>query len=216
MKVKFLNDPFEHIIFEDVYDEKEYSEVIDELEWIVSSNSLDSVDELEKSGVASDPITKKVLSNKKCLFLDNCYNGNKRSLSKILTHNKKLVSLNEYGKKTIDDIHNSILFKLYLKIINEDTTLINFYQGGGDYKPHTDSSLFTILWFHWKNRESFKGGDLFFPEHPYSFPCNNNTAIMFPGPMVHSVEKLLQIGPNISETDGRYSISQFLWYNFKG
>jgi len=210
MNVKFLSAPFEHIIFEDVYDEKEYSEVVNELEWIVSSNSLDSGNELEKSGAAYDLITKKALSNKRCLFLDNCYKDDKRSLSKILTHNRKLTDLNGYGEETLEDINNSILFKLYLKITNRDTTLVNFYQGGEDYKPHSDHTLFTILWFHWKNRESFKGGHLIFPEHPYFFPCKNNTAIMFPGPIQHSVEKLLQIEHDISETDGRYSITQFL------
>ena len=49
-----------------------------------------------------------------------------------------------------------------------------------------------------------------FPEYNYAFECKNNTAIMFPGPVKHAVQKLLQIDYDILETDGRYSITQFL------
>lgn len=210
MKVIFLSHPFEHIIFEDVYDEKEYSDIVNELEWLVTSNSFDSVNELEKSGAAYDLVTKKAISNKRCLFLDVCYREDKRSLSKILTHNRKLIDLNGYEEETLKSIGESTIFKLYLKITNHDTTLVNFYQGGEDYRSHSDNTVFTCLWFHWKNRDSFKGGNLIFPEYNYAFECKNNTAIMFPGPVKHAVQKLLQIDYDILETDGRYSITQFL------
>ena len=209
MKTQFFLEPFEHFVLSDVYDEKQYEDIKSELKWIVESNSHFPATDVSKSGAAFDKETKQVFTNKRCVFLDPIYGFEYRSMSRILTHNRKILDLNEWDEQSLEDSDEGVIFKNYLPKIMSDTTLVNFYQGGEEYKSHNDNSVFTGLWFHWENRENFKGGELYFKDYDFTFKCENNTAIIFPGPINHEVKKLLQIEEEIAKCDGRYSITQF-------
>ena len=209
MKTQFFLEPFEHFLLTDVYNEEEYNDIQNELEWIAKSNSFFPGIDVSKSGAAFDTETKQVYTNKRCVFLDPIYGFEYRSMSKILTYNRKILDLNFYDKESLDNIENGIIFKLYLSKIQKDITLVNFYQGGVEYKSHSDNAIFTSLWFHWNNRKNFKGGELYFEEYDFNINCNDNTAIIFPGPIKHQVKKLLQVEESIDNLDGRYSVTQF-------
>lgn len=216
MKLYFRSEPFDHIIIENLYDEKEYKIIIDEMEWIVKSNILSDSNNTQNSKSAFTELydlekgkyEKIILSTKKCLFLDNLYAM--PELSKILTINSKLLEETYNFLYRNDEIKNkSFLFHHYFKNITKYTTLLNFYQNAGEYKSHFDRSIFTCVWFHWKNKKLFEGGNLFFEEYDYSFECTNNSAIIFPSPLLHSVLPI-KSKTDFSVLDGRYSITNFL------
>lgn len=215
MEFYFNSQPFDHIIIKNLYDTEEYKSIVDEIEWLTKSNILIEGNNIKKSGsafVESYEIEKEKkisLSNKKCIFLNDIYSI--PELSKILKIGTKLLE-KTYSFLYHTDVlknNNSFIFEKYFKNTIKYNTLLNFYQDGGEYKSHRDRAVFTCIWFHWKNKKLFEGGDLFFEEYNYLYECENNSAIIFPSPLLHEVISV-KAREKFDSLDGRYSITNFL------
>ncbi|MEN9580078.1 MAG: hypothetical protein RJA70_3087 [Pseudomonadota bacterium] len=93
---------------------------------------------------------------------------------------------------------------------NRHSNLLNYYEDGDYYGPHTDHCQFSAITWFMKDPKSFTGGDLFLPELKKSVEVQNNRLIIFPGHLFHQV-KLVSMKPeDMGKGLGRYSITQFL------
>lgn len=91
-------------------------------------------------------------------------------------------------------------FWKYFDLTIEDNALVTRYDNGDYYKPHTDESIFTAIYYTWKEPKPFTGGDLYFGD--FKVPIENNSLLVFPGPTLHEVTPV--------EGYGRWAISQFV------
>jgi len=150
----------------------------------------------EKTGVAKD----EKQNSKKTgtgLFLDELYADN-REASDILTANRKTFStkIQEYAAKF------DVVFEC-IKESNHDTTLLNYYVEGQNYKPHKDQARISSVTF--LRDGNFTGGEFSFPEQKVTIEALHNRMVIFPGCATHSALPVHGNGTRIS-------IAQFINY----
>ena len=78
------------------------------------------------------------------------------------------------------------------------------------YEPHIDKTIqFLAFSYFYREPKKFEGGELIFPKYNYSFSCENNSLIMFPGWVEHGVSKVTIQNSDYFEGCGRYAITSF-------
>jgi Rps23 Pro-64 3,4-dihydroxylase Tpa1-like proline 4-hydroxylase len=109
----------------------------------------------------------------------------------------------------------------YFSITNYSDTLISYYEDKHYYKPHIDSSHFTILIWLYKTPKNFFGGNLNLytkqnEREPYSsIEIKNNRMVIIPSFYSHGVDELKVIDDSRKDKWGRYAITHFLGYDEK-
>ena len=199
MGYKVYKEPFPHLIIKNLYNKKEFDLVWEELKFYTKPGKLM---EAKNYGGLEDK------TNARALLLDEVYATPYRDLSNILTVNRKLFSqeiLFPFSK-----IHHCCA---YSKYCNGDITKVRYYHNGEFYKPHTDY-VFDFLIFSYFNKEpkKFSGGELYFPNHNYTYTCDNNSAIMLPAWVEHGVKEVKINDSDYYDGYGRYAITSFLKY----
>ena len=134
------------------------------------------------------------------LFLDQVYKN--RAHSAILNYNRKL--FNEDICKSISSSHPANEGQYIC--VNRDLTLLNRYSNSHEYAPHTDTAAFTAITILLHKPKQVTGGDFNFPDYDISCGCENNSCIIFPSWVSHSVSKLRCFGAG-----RRYSIAQLMF-----
>lgn len=137
------------------------------------------------------------------LYLDAIYTD--RASSAILKHNRKLFS---------DDISERMgeshpANKIPYLCINKDVTVLNRYLDSQEYLPHYDTAAFTAITVLLHKPEKIDGGEFYFSDYDTSFGCINNSCVVFPSWVEHSVNTLV-----CSEDSKRYSIAQLMFINY--
>ena len=124
------------------------------------------------------------------VFLDLLY-GDNRDASAILQANRKLFSdeilLPAEG---FDSIFG------FVKHSDRDTTLLNYYTEGQEYKAHEDSSRISAVTF--LNFGHFTGGDFIFPKQKECVKAKHNRAVLFPGCVTHQALPVKGNGTRVS------------------
>ncbi len=100
----------------------------------------------------------------------------------------------------ICDLERRHWFFSVLRSMNNETTLVSYYENSGYYKPHTDEAILTAIYYIWDEPKMFEGGELYFGN--FKVPITNNCLIIFPSWTTHEVKPLTG--------SGRWAISQFL------
>ena len=188
--------PFPHLIFSNFYNEQELDLIWEELNFYTKPDKL--LDAKDFGGVVGK-------TNSHALALDSLYPKKRRSISNILTVNRKLFEpevLESFAK--VDDCC-SIATEC-----NYDVTKVRYYHDKEYYDPHIDSAFqFLAFSYFYKEPKKFSGGELYFPKYDYNYSCENNSIIIFPSWVEHGVTEV-----NIDNSDyydgyGRYCISSF-------
>jgi Rps23 Pro-64 3,4-dihydroxylase Tpa1-like proline 4-hydroxylase len=96
---------------------------------------------------------------------------------------------------------------------NKDVTLISYYDDDDYYAKHNDSSYITACTWLYKEPKQFLGGEFWFPDYDIKVPCKNNSCIIFPSNIWHSVKKVYLPDEYKNKGYGRYCISQFVSVN---
>lgn len=197
-------DHFGYIIIDNYYDEKEEKEVWKELEFLTSPRILLLG---EHTGSATD--NGNILKNNSGVFLDHFYR--ERSNSSIISLNKKIY--NEEIDKEFIPLHPYNEISNYIKY---DLSLVSYYESNDYYKPHIDSSQFTVLTWFFKEPKRFSGGEFKFTNYTDVIELKHNRTILFPSWVKHEVSSVKM--DDDFETDGystygRYCISNFLFNN---
>ena len=213
MNIEYYNDGYPYIVIDDVYDTNELNLIWRELDFLLDGNKFD---EPEKTGsaVGNDVVLKKNGG----IWLDDAYSD--RKFSNILTCNRKLY-------KELESIWSgseSWWFRSLLgskSILNQDYTLLSYYDQEDYYKPHYDKSILTSLTWLYREPKGFDGGDFILnptmdKKHllnettgSETVELKNNRTVMFPGIIPHQVTSVKMNCKN-KKGMGRFCISNFL------
>ena len=199
MKVYVNEDPFPHILIENLYTEEEEILIKKELDFL-----LPSLKDPVSTGAAlngSEP-----LKRNKGIFIDRTYHD--RSVSYILNINRKVFNVLEEQKNKV--VHDNWFFKN--QKTNRDASLISYYEDGDYYDTHYDVALYTVLSWFYKEPKSFTGGDFLFPDYDIRIECKNNMTIIFPSMIPHKVENVSVDNNKLGQGYGRWCLTQFGLY----
>ena len=193
MKITEHEYPFPYMVIEDLFKPKQWQQIVNELEWLKSGNIFQS--EVE-TGVAYDD-SGSALAKKNGVFFQHLYND--------LKFSPTYKFINQCIPYIFDSANNWYL------TMNEDldlniSPLVSYYENSDHYKSHRDSSIYTLLFWHYDNPKSFDGGNLIFSDYGIEFEIKPNTAVFFPGRIRHEVTEIT----NCTKGKGRFAVSTFL------
>jgi hypothetical protein len=194
-EVKYIADPFPHVIVENMYNEDVQKLIWTELDYFLASNSLMDAEVTSSAYVPGGDLLKR----NKALFLDSYYQDRNNSI--ILEYNRDL-----FNDEIKQACWNHWALKPLLTSTN-DSTLVSYYEKEHQYHPHWDASVVTALTHFYREPKSFTGGELLFPEFDFHYECVHNRTIIFPSSIVHGVTTV-----TAEEGLGRWTITQFMGY----
>jgi hypothetical protein len=180
-EVTYFTEPVTFCIIKNFYSEDDL-----ELIWKELENLKHNFGGPEKTGTAHNALGHPKKQNKG-LFVPQ---GNP-----ITVLNRKL-----FAPELIHDLTKLNWFFGYLKHLNQDSTLVSYYEDSGHYKAHTDEAIITAIHYLWKEPKTFTGGGLFFGD--FEVPIENNCLLIFPSRTLHEVRPLTGYG--------RYALTQFV------
>ena len=192
--------PFPHLILKNFYTQEELRLIWQELDFYTQPGKL--FDAKDFGGVVDR-------TNSHAIALDELYYNKKlRRISNILQINRKLFNqdlLSGFAK--VDDCCG------IATMCNDDITKVRYYHDGEYYEPHTDLAFqFLSFSYFYREPKKFIGGEVYFPQYDYEYPCYNNSVIMFPGWVKHGVRTVKIDNSDYFEGKGRYCISSFFGF----
>ena len=189
-------EPFPYIVIDEYFDDIELKEVMYEVTTLEPYAFYDGA--LTQAAVND---TGETLKSGRGLFLDKLFKDSLRPMSKILRVNRKLFT------PVIADVARELCaFYGHIRRVTQDSTLLNYYSSGEEYKPHWDRSTLSAVWFNGQGQ--FTGGDFVFPEYDVVIAYKPNRMVIFPGCVLHGAKAI----------DGavgayRVSMAQFMGYS---
>tara|TARA_R100000231_G_scaffold125548_1_gene95931 strand:- start:36 stop:593 length:558 start_codon:yes stop_codon:yes gene_type:complete len=180
-------DPFPHVLLEDYFTKSEWETCMREIERI-KLHLMPG----ENTGSARHPKTGQVTKYNSGMFLGDL------GVSEIIT-----MSRQHMYQELFEQIDCEWWRQVWrMNNANQESWLLSRYVEGQYYNTHRDSSQFTmLLWLHHLPK-TFSGGDLIFCDFDnYTVPCNNNTGVIFFGPLRHEVPPI--------KGYGRYTVTCF-------
>lgn len=202
MKVTTLSEPFPHLIVDEVYEDHELELIWEEFKFFNKPGKLQPPERY--GGVMGR-------TNAKAIALSDIFSGRKRCMSNILNLERPLMERLIPYLKAWRDSHYSIK---HIPSPERTYTKLRYYYDGEGYGTHVDKPFAYIIFsYFYKEPKKFTGGQLFFEDFDYEFPCNNNSLIVIPPYVAHGVRTV-----NIDENDyyagnGRYAITTFVDYH---
>lgn len=195
-----LEEPFPHLIVENFYNKDELDLIWEELNFYTKPGKL--LEAKDYGGIVDG-------TNAHALQLDSIYSKSSdvdyRKISNILTVNRKL-----FTSETLElfaQIHDCCSIAPFS---NYDITKVRYYHNNEFYDPHIDKPFhFLAFSYFYKEPKRFEGGQVYFPDYNYEYPCNNNSMIIFPGWVKHGVNMVKIENSDYYDGYGRYCISSF-------
>jgi Rps23 Pro-64 3,4-dihydroxylase Tpa1-like proline 4-hydroxylase len=124
------------------------------------------------------------------VFLDGIYKGN-RTASPILQGNRRLFC-NEITRPAEEF---DVVFT-FLEKSNSDSTLLNYYVEGQEYRAHSDNTRISAVTFLQQGR--ITGGEFCFPEQNVVIEAKHNRTVVFPSCATHKAMPVQGAGTRVS------------------
>ena len=191
------NEPFPYILIDDFYNQSELDGIWEELDYFCNPKRMGR-SSIERGAATMDGQS---LKNAWDMFLDCFFTS--RDFSNILEINRKLIDQEIFKK------HPHWLFN-HVSALNEDNTLIMYYENNDEYKPHRDLARLTCLTWFYREPKKFTGGNLRFPRFDMEIECKHNRVIVFPSSIHHGVDKVGMEEKDMGKKLGRFTMTQFL------
>jgi len=196
MDVCYEKKAFPYLKIRNYYSEEELQLIWQELEFLSFPNKLQPPQKTGQNNAS--------MKHNHGLFIDDVYAT--REYSNILKINRKTFSADIF--KLYAELH-----EMYENIflINQDSTLLSYYENSGYYKSHSDVASITSLQWIFKEPKKFAGGNLVFTKYNETVEIENNMMIMFPSHVKHEVMEV-KMAPEYCgyKGNGRYCLSQFM------
>jgi hypothetical protein len=188
--------PFPYLKIRNYYTEEELKLIWRELDFLTDKNKLYPP---QKTGQQ-----KINMKHNHGVFIDEVYCD--RSFSNILKVNRKTFSADIF--KLYGSLHE-MYENIYM--INNDSTLLSYYENNGYYKSHNDVASITALQWIFKEPKKFTGGNLIFTKYNETVEIENNMMVMFPSFVKHEVTEVKMDTQYCGyKGNGRYCLSQFM------
>jgi hypothetical protein len=200
MQVMYINDPFPHVIIENVYEKWELDLIWSELSFYRTGNMMLP----PEYGASAKTADGEYLKKNATIFLDTLYTN--RDASHILVMNRRL-----FEKDVVDATRNHWMLSQFATC-DVDFTLLSYYGDSEYYKPHQDAASYTALTHFFKEPKGFDGGDIVFEDFDFSYPVKNNRIILFNSHIRHAVKEVKMNNPDPSY--GRWVMAQMLTWDF--
>ena len=196
-EIIYYNEPFPYILIDDFYNQSELDGIWEELDYLCHPKRMGR-SSIERGAATMDGQS---LKNAWDMFLDCFFTS--RDFSNILEINRKLIDQEIFKK------HPHWLFN-HVSALNEDNTLIMYYENNDEYKPHCDLARLTCITWFYREPKKFTGGNLRFPRFDMEIECKHNRVIVFPSSIQHGVDKVGMEEKDMGKKLGRFTMTQFL------
>jgi hypothetical protein len=209
MEFNYIADGIDAVVIDNFYSEEQLKEIMIELKWLTKPAIMQDPSSLDS---AVDLQTRIPLTSKRGVFLETIF---------INWMNSALVSY-PMQNFTKSDVKAKLLeFNSLFKIIyhcDSRTHLLSYYENSDYYKPHKDSSVFTVLNYFFTEPKKFDGGNIRLfsdtSDKTADIELRNNRIILIPGATKHEVTEITSKLNNSFSGDGRYCNAIFL--NLRG
>lgn len=189
---------FSFILFENIFEYEEQKSIFKECIFLCDSEKL-QLSEISRAAKRPDGTSKK---SNKGLFLQEIYCD--RKYSNYLKIYKKPFQL--LNMKTIAEQDEN--FYPFITT-NIDNTLFSYYQDGDYYESHSDGAVFTYVFWACSDPKKFTGGELILDDINYKVEIKNNSGILFPSKVNHTVNRVIMEDKTPFNCKGRFSFSTF-------
>ena len=190
MKIEVHKEPFTYLSVSNLFTHRALDLIWREID------TLSDLDKMDSADVSSAHTEQGVsLAKHRCLFLDNVYTDTKYST--ILSLYNTVIS--QAVAPAFESISTETQCIRYCNYV----TKLGVYNKDDYYEKHHDGAYrFTALTYLHKGTRS-NGGELYFGDWDFTFPCNDNSLIMFPSHHYHEVTPMTG--------DGRHYIANFFY-----
>ena len=202
MNIEHYQEPFPYIRIFNFYNENDLKLIWKELDVIVNNEVLVGPEHIS-SAYQESKEEKKYQRKGRGVWIQDIYKD--LNVSYIHKLNKKL-----FSRQMIDSIrengswfYKNFGFKNYC-------TLLSYYENSDYYKSHVDNSYSTALTWFYKEPKQFEGGNILFSDYNIEIPIENNSILIFPSIVSHSVLEIKMEDEYMGENNGRISITNFI------
>jgi Rps23 Pro-64 3,4-dihydroxylase Tpa1-like proline 4-hydroxylase len=170
------------LLIEDFFTESEMKDVRKDLEFYTSQDT-------DKISVEADTVYSTTWRKNEMYYVDNSTN--------IVKHSEKIAKGEILAKYVEMNPLNRFLGKS-----SWIQTLLSIHKEGSYIRSHPDDNTISAMIYLHDEPKNFTGGELLIPELQVKLRCTNNTCILMPGFLDHSVEEMQGEGT-------RYAIIKF-------
>jgi hypothetical protein len=203
MHFTFVDDGIDAVVIDNFYTEPQLSDIWKELGSLTNEKTLSSEQDLISAEVDGS-----IQTVKSGVFLESFYKNIDES--SFIRHFSSNIWSNEVAETLIK---KNPLYKC-LYSCNSLSYLLSYYENGGYYKRHIDSSFFTVLNYFHKEPKKFSGGEIILHSAHGKIATiepTNNRIVLIASCTPHEVATVNSSSEKYSG-DGRYCISSFISY----
>lgn len=191
---------FPVLYLQNIFSERDMNEMLFEADWIRQGNKLRDPNH---TGAARRPDGSSKKQNNG-IYLNGFYGVPERPNSAILKNTQTALEKIKHSKEVSENwfLLNLLRFNFY------SSELLSYYESSDHYESHNDLSIYTFLFWMYKEPKGFSGGQLKFTDYDVTFEADKNCGLLFPGSVNHEVLPITN--NNVGEGFGRYSIASLL------
>ena len=204
MEFNYIADGIDAVVIDNFYTKEQMDEIMLELKYLTKKSIMQPPEKLSSASTEGGQL----LTSKKGVFLEHVFANWQHSA--LISYAWEQLYLENVRSKLLS--YNTLYKILYH--CNSRTHLLSYYENSDYYKPHPDSTIFTILNYFHTEPAQFTGGEV------KLFSCNSekvatveikpNRIVIIAGCTMHEVAPIKSNLKNSLSGDGRYCNAIFV------